>query len=1022
MDFLALYGHLCQLWLMMQVVLALDEVTLLNPPAEALPDHLLEILYSCDEPATVQLDCVVSFETGSTSTLLLRQWSCVPGDPEIRTVKLNLPDWLVYQDDGIISDSDWVLSCILRASLRHGGLGDTVTAQDVATLQPKPFFSRPVKQSQLCADWGVQMLEISQQFLQKQCAVEQETVDFLSLIYASTGENFGVTRMLEPYRSEALEYLRAKAYGSPWCMFTVWIFLTKHCEGPLCGVFYHIDLDNEYNTPTIFLTKSGQFHVQITGVSETSSAFLSPFKVPLSQWCQLRLTLQGRIVILSMVCMDGEQRTVKSTEHRCRHDVLLDDTEGFFVIGGGNYVKGMEGYFGPVKYFRNRISPHSLHEVVLPDVLQSVNLTGWLQMCQEFSHEMSVKITGYSLKAKQRTESDKLCFDVLHEWLAPERRPSDLKCELWESESAAPHRRAAAGLAKLLALKNGGRTVSLSALGRALYSLSLHKLRRASGGGTVSRILPLLLQASCLADNQALYMSSVLFSTGLGVHKQPFKAWLLALLAAQRDDRLALLHLGHLHFQGLDGLPSDPDLAYGYYANIAKQTTIDRHNHTAEQTFVEAIYLNNDEDLSLQTNKDHHIFQWLKLQARQGEAEAERTIARMLFWGQQGVSPNINEAVRHYRRGALQLRDPASMYDYGIVLLQGHGVEKDVPKAVMFLKKAMDQGFVPAINALAWYYEQHEQDYKRAVELWEKADALNSPEAALNLGVMYSRGLYPGKPPSPYTAYKYYLRSAERGHIRGAVQLANIWITGIPGFIHRRPSDAVLWAKWAAEQNGYLGNVLRKAMDSYLNHNMFSSLLYYMMAAEAGFAAAQFNVAYLCEEEMGGLLDPVYKSQCMWRFYNLTIQSQNPNTYAFIKLGDLLYEGYEDKRQRDLFSAVQMYVRAALRNDPQGWFSLGLLTQEGFSLPLSALIQLGLVDLYLTDQNLLLRALYKRCIDSEDIDAYLPCSMALFHTYLPSFHMDDHTAVKISTVVAVVAASTLLLLVLGVLRGTRAAS
>lgn len=29
--------------------------------------------------------------------------------------------------------------------------------------------------------------------------------------------------------------------------------------------------------------------------------------------------------------------------------------------------------------------------------------------------------------------------------------------------------------------------------------------------------------------------------------------------------------------------------------------------------------------------------------------------------------------------------------------------------------------------------------------------------------------------------------------------------------------------------------------------NRFTSLLYYMMAAESGFAAAQFNVAYLCE-------------------------------------------------------------------------------------------------------------------------------------------------------------------------------
>lgn len=42
----------------------------------------------------------------------------------------------------------------------------------------------------------------------------------------------------------------------------------------------------------------------------------------------------------------------------------------------------------------------------------------------------------------------------------------------------------------------------------------------------------------------------------------------------------------------------------------------------------------------------------------------------MLFWGQQGVTPDIEKAVRHYERGAVQLEDPVSMYNYAIVLLQ----------------------------------------------------------------------------------------------------------------------------------------------------------------------------------------------------------------------------------------------------------------------------------------------------------------------------------------------------------------
>lgn len=74
------------------------------------------------------------------------------------------------------------------------------------------------------------------------------------------------------------------------------------------------------------------------------------------------------------------------------------------------------------------------------------------------------------------------------------------------------------------------------------------------------------------------------------------QAWLLALLAAQKDDRLALLHLGHLHHLGLHGAPTDPDLAYGYYANIAQQTTLDRLNPTPEQVMYAFVFgmLNTD--------------------------------------------------------------------------------------------------------------------------------------------------------------------------------------------------------------------------------------------------------------------------------------------------------------------------------------------------------------------------------------------------------------------------------------------
>lgn len=48
------------------------------------------------------------------------------------------------------------------------------------------------------------------------CSFHLETVHFLSSIYASTGESFGITKTLNPYTSEVLEYLRVKAIAFPW--------------------------------------------------------------------------------------------------------------------------------------------------------------------------------------------------------------------------------------------------------------------------------------------------------------------------------------------------------------------------------------------------------------------------------------------------------------------------------------------------------------------------------------------------------------------------------------------------------------------------------------------------------------------------------------------------------------------------------------------------------------------------------------------------------------------------------------
>ncbi len=61
------------------------------------------------------------------------------------------------------------------------------------------------------------------------------------------------------------------------------------------------------------------------------------------------------------------------------------------------------------------------------------------------------------------------------------------------------------------------------------------------------------------------------------------QAWLLSLLAAQKDWRLALLRLGHMHHVGNLEVTPDLELSYAYYINIARQSNIDQKNPSPQQ-------------------------------------------------------------------------------------------------------------------------------------------------------------------------------------------------------------------------------------------------------------------------------------------------------------------------------------------------------------------------------------------------------------------------------------------------------
>ncbi|XP_075449615.1 protein sel-1 homolog 3-like [Ascaphus truei] len=988
-----------------------SSIEVLNPPERVSEGHILQVLYHCEEHQVVHIDVLASSLTLSAVRVFKRRWTCSPGETEkMKEVRLDFPDQMVYAKDYFLRHSIYVRDVLLRAWIGPSDMStpdrSSYSSGMVRTfhfVESFPPNRRPYKDHQRTLRWDQEFIWRFRKDSRSQCRAEQEVVHLLTFPYACSGESFGVLRTLEPYRDGVLERRRQRSATASRCSFSTWVFLLQWCPLKFCGVLYHLDHSNKYISPAVLLTSTGHLHVQMELVSGESQAFKSLVPIPLYEWCRIQLILDTFLVNLTVICAERP----RSMTFRFTDNILLADTMGFFILGGSEFVRGMDGFFGPTVYHRNRIPP--VYQARPPTVIENLDFSQWFRKCQRFREECSAQFQRFLLLARTK-QSTGNCSDAYRELVTRYSKAVSPgpQCMTWEAPPP-PHRASVTRLLRKVAGQRGHVQLDTEPLGRVLYRTFMTRVLALGGLARIRASMPLLLQAGCLGYTPALYLASVLLQTGFGIKTDYSKALRFSLISAQEDERLSQMFLGHKHHLGVDRYPVDYGLSYAYYSNVARQTILDRLHPDKNQAFVEHIRLIDEDVLRHQTKENDDLFMWLRFQAKQGVSSAQQAVSRMLFWGQQGISSNLQAAVKFYEKGARQLKDPVMMYDYGVVLLRGQGVQQDIPTALEFLRKAADLDFVPAINSLGWYYEQYEKDYRRAVELWERADKLGNPEAPFNLGIMHSHGLYPGKQKDHFTAYTYFLKSASRGHIDAAVYLSAYWSQGILGTVRRQPLGSVVWTKWASEQNGYLGAVLRRSLDGYLKHSWHEAVLHYIQAAEAGFEIAQFNAAYICEEDPDGLVSRFIQVDCVWKYYNLSTHSDKPHSYAQVKMGDLLYAGHE-RRKRDVQAAVHMYKSAALQRDPQGLYSLGILVEEGVSLPSSTLRELGFNSSASSNNYTIMMELYRRCRDHEKEDSYVPCSLALLNAHLQYVWAFHSSIVKCSSAAAIAIVTALSLM------------
>ncbi|XP_075901467.1 protein sel-1 homolog 3 isoform X2 [Nelusetta ayraudi] len=929
---------------------------------DSVPDRVgdgsaLCVRYLCSGPCRLAVEVAVSTLRETNVVVFRRKWmSSASQVHRIRWLLVRWPPSILYQRDFFNRRELEARNATVRAQLDHLGEDGTHNGATLRIYKELPLPERLAKRAHVCLSWSAQVMwQIT-----RDRPREQDPIDLLSFPLASTGEQFGVVRRFQPFIDRALEEARRGAVTRPSVTFSVWLYLLEPCRAKLCGIIHHMDGNDSYNSVLMQLTDAGDIIIQTRVTMGADEAFRTNRALPLGKWIRLDCYVQDSEVRLDTTWDD---KTIKHV-YRFRGSIHYDDTDGYFVIGGSRYLKGIRGYFGPIRYYRFgtkevRNPPTTLHQ-----------MEKTLQECQEVREWTRTFVQRVTESHRKETGG---CISPFTELAGCFQR--NVSKQTWSWEEQLKHR----PLFKFLQQQEGNigtGSLGVGSLGGALLQRAIQTLftvgreQNSIDGGS----LDLLRASSCFGDHRASLLLAAAHLSGLAANRQLGHAY--SLIGAAGDSRLALMHAGYKHARGIDGFPRDPDVAYGYYSNVGKQSNEDGlRMHEYMQYIPEHIYLSDEENLRSRDSLSSDVFEYMKLQAERGDVQAQRRLASMLFWGQHGISKDPGGAMMWFERSAMQMKDPSALYDYSILLMKGPRVTRNRSQGFRLMQKAAAMGSISAVNGLGWYHGTVLKEHAKALEYYQRA-ALNggSADAVFNLGVYRLNGKHPRRPERNETAaFHYFLDAAQLGHTVASVEVAWYLATGSLQGAPRDADRAVTMLRDVCEQNGHLGFTVREALHAYLEGSRQEALAKYILAAETGLGLAQINAAHLCEELSIG-------RHCQLRYLGLAVLEPSAHPSALLKMGDYHYDGGRGDSLSSTTQAISMYGRAAVAGSPQGMFNLAVLVQRGHVVPLSVR---GLFNVTsLDEQEVVVEKILQRCLQNEAADAASPCSVALLRVQM----------------------------------------
>jgi len=209
----------------------------------------------------------------------------------------------------------------------------------------------------------------------------------------------------------------------------------------------------------------------------------------------------------------------------------------------------------------------------------------------------------------------------------------------------------------------------------------------------------------------------------------------------------------------------------------------------------------------------------------------------------EGVTKNCTEAAKWYLTAAEQ-GSLTAQYKLGDLYCSGRGVAQDYIDAAKWYRMAAEQGHAEAQREIGLMYANGEgvaRDYTEAIRWFKMAASQGNAEAHCLLGMHYLYGM--GVDEDDDEAYRWFKAAAEQGDAEAQYHL---------GQMHQEPGY-VEQLKVAQESGNdqILGAAITKSY-KYLNRK--EAFRWFKMAAEQGYARAQYRVSllYHCGEGIGG--------------------------------------------------------------------------------------------------------------------------------------------------------------------------